>query len=101
MGRPTRDMPRPTYFGPNIGRLRCNGLSFFLVAARVLAMTLASDNAVLSLDAHAARAAEQALERIATARAMIGTVIFGQDKVVEEVLVSLLSGGHGLLVGVP
>ncbi len=64
-------------------------------------MTLASDNAVLSLDAHAARAAEQALERIAAARAMIGTVIFGQDKVVEEVLVSLLSGGHGLLVGVP
>jgi MoxR-like ATPase len=64
-------------------------------------MTLATDNSVLSLDAHAVRAADAALERIAAARASIAQVIFGQDKVVEEVLVSLLSGGHGLLVGVP
>src|ERR1700712_555340 len=98
MGRPTRDTPRPTDFGPSVRRFRCNGLSFVLVAARVPVMTLASDNTGLSLDAHGARAAEQALERIAAARAMIGTVIFGQDKVVEDVLVSLLSGGHGLLV---
>jgi MoxR-like ATPase len=34
-------------------------------------------------------------------RAAIGTVIFGQPQVVEEVLVTLLAGGHGLLVGVP
>ena len=64
-------------------------------------MTLAPDHSVLSLDAHASRAADQALERIAAARSAIGTVIFGQEKVVEDVLVSILSGGHGLLVGVP
>src|SRR5262249_50568207 len=35
------------------------------------------------------------------ARTAIGAVIFGQDKVVEQALVTVLSGGHGLLVGVP
>lgn len=45
--------------------------------------------------------AESALEKVAAARAAIGTVIFGQEKVVEETLVTLISGGHGLLVGVP
>jgi len=39
--------------------------------------------------------------RAAAARAEIGRVIFGQEAVVEEVLVTLLSGGHALLVGVP
>jgi MoxR-like ATPase len=35
------------------------------------------------------------------ARAMIGRVIFGQGKVIDETLVTLLSGGHLLLIGVP
>ena len=39
--------------------------------------------------------------RAAAARAEIGRVIFGQENVIEEVLVTLLSGGHALLVGVP
>ncbi len=47
------------------------------------------------------RSAEVALDRVAAARASIGSVIFGQAQVVEEALVTLLSGGHGLLVGVP
>ncbi len=64
-------------------------------------MTLAQDHSVVSLDVHAVRAADQALERIAAARTGIGHVIFGQEKVVEDVLVSILSGGHALLVGVP
>jgi MoxR-like ATPase len=38
---------------------------------------------------------------IATARAEAGRLVIGQDAVVEQVLVSLLSGGHALLVGVP
>ncbi len=59
------------------------------------------DTNVLSLDQEASRAADQALERIAAARDAVGTVIFGQEKVVEDVLVSILSGGHALLVGVP
>jgi MoxR-like ATPase len=39
--------------------------------------------------------------RVASAKAEIGRVIFGQHEVVEQVLVTLLSGGHALLVGVP
>ena len=49
----------------------------------------------------AARQAEAVLERLATARAAIGEVIFGQAQVVEEALATILAGGHGLLVGVP
>jgi MoxR-like ATPase len=54
-----------------------------------------------SLEAAVLRSAEMALDRIAAARQAIGEVIFGQEQVVEEALVTLLSGGHGLLVGVP
>lgn len=61
----------------------------------------ASDHTVTSLESAAARAADAALERLAAARAAIGTVIFGQDSVVEETLITVLAGGHGLLVGVP
>ena len=39
--------------------------------------------------------------RAAAAKVEVGRVIFGQDEVVEQVLVCLLSGGHVLLVGVP
>jgi MoxR-like ATPase len=54
-----------------------------------------------TLEAAIFRSAEAALDRVAAARASIGTVIFGQTQVVEEALVTILSGGHGLLVGVP
>ena len=54
-----------------------------------------------STEETASRQAEQALEKVAAARAAIGTVIFGQVQVVEETLVTLIAGGHGLLVGVP
>ncbi len=46
-------------------------------------------------------AAEQAVEKIKLARDGIGTVIFGQEDVVENALITILSGGHALLVGVP
>jgi MoxR-like ATPase len=39
--------------------------------------------------------------RIARARTAIGRAIFGQDEVVDQTLITLLSGGHVLLVGVP
>ncbi len=64
-------------------------------------MTLAQDTNVTGGEAIAARAADAALERIAAARAGIGEVIFGQQAVIEEALVTLLAGGHGLLVGLP
>ncbi|KKO95229.1 AAA family ATPase [Brucella melitensis] len=45
--------------------------------------------------------AERALADIARIRESIGTVIFGQEKVIERTLVAVLAGGHALLVGVP
>lgn len=46
-------------------------------------------------------AAERALSDIAAVRAEVSKVIFGQEQVVENTLVAVLSGGHALLVGVP
>src|SRR5271168_2999636 len=57
--------------------------------------------AIAEFEAGVAKAAEATLARIVAAREAIGAVIFGQDKVVEQTLVTLLSGGHGLLIGVP
>ncbi len=39
--------------------------------------------------------------RAAAARSEIARVIYGQEEVVQQVLVTLLAGGHALLVGVP
>jgi len=47
------------------------------------------------------RAAESTAAHVRAAKAAIGTVIFGQDKVVAQALVTILSGGHALLLGVP
>lgn len=46
-------------------------------------------------------AAERALADIASIRAEVSKVIFGQEHVVENTLIAVLSGGHALLVGVP
>ncbi len=40
-------------------------------------------------------------ERLRHARQSIGRVIFGQQPVIEQTLIALLSGGHVLLIGVP
>jgi MoxR-like ATPase len=45
--------------------------------------------------------AEKALDGIKAMRSEIGKVIFGQEQVVENAIVAILSGGHALLVGVP
>src|ERR671936_139155 len=47
------------------------------------------------------RSAEQVSGQIRAAKDAISTVIFGQDKVIENTLVTILSGGHALLIGVP
>jgi MoxR-like ATPase len=44
---------------------------------------------------------EDLASRLAAVRTEIGRHIFGQKTVVDEALVTILSGGHGLLVGVP
>ena len=54
-----------------------------------------------AIDTAVVQSAEKALDQIGKARAAIGAVIFGQEEVVEQALVTLLAGGHGLLVGVP
>ena len=46
-------------------------------------------------------AVERAGHVLARAKQGIGRVIFGQAAVVDHALVTLLAGGHGLLVGVP
>jgi len=47
------------------------------------------------------RAAESTAAHVRAAKAAIGAVIFGQELVEERALVTVLSGGHALLVGVP
>ena len=42
-----------------------------------------------------------AAAKLKDARAAVAEVIFGQETVVERALTTVLSGGHGLLVGVP
>ncbi len=44
---------------------------------------------------------EALAERLAAARAAVGRVILGQEAVVDQTLITLLSGGHALLVGLP
>ena len=41
------------------------------------------------------------VESMARVRSHIETLIFGQQRVIDQVLITLLSGGHVLLVGVP
>ena len=47
------------------------------------------------------RTAESTASHVQDAKAAVGKVIFGQDQVIEQALVTILSGGHALLVGVP
>jgi len=44
---------------------------------------------------------DRAGEKLSSARAAIGEVFLGQTQVVDEVMATLLAGGHGLIVGVP
>lgn len=45
--------------------------------------------------------ADAVVKRLSQVKKEINRVIYGQDKVVELSLVTLLAGGHGLLVGLP
>jgi MoxR-like ATPase len=47
------------------------------------------------------KTAETVAASLGKAKTAIGAVIFGQEDVIERVLVTIISGGHGLLVGVP
>ena len=52
-------------------------------------------------DSAAVAHAEAAAQLFAKVREGIGRVIFGQRDVIDQVLITLLAGGHGLLIGVP
>lgn len=56
-------------------------------------LTQTDDNIVVRLEA--------AAERVQRAHKVVASFIFGQDLVIERTLVTLLSGGHALLIGVP
>ncbi len=62
-------------------------------AAQSTSATLASSSLTSAID--------RLGEDFARARKSIGRVIFGQAGVVEETLITLLAGGHLLLIGVP
>ena len=64
-------------------------------------MPAAGGDGLEKLEDMIVRAAESTAAHVRAAKAAIGTVIFGQDKVVEQALVTILSGGHALLLGVP
>src|SRR5215217_519442 len=64
-------------------------------------MTAAVGEGIEKLEDMIVRAAEATAGHMRAARNAIGSVIFGQEKVVEQALVTVLSGGHALLIGVP
>ncbi len=64
-------------------------------------MAAASGESLEKLEDMIVRAAESTAVHVRAAKAAIGAVIFGQENVVEQALITVLSGGHALLVGVP
>jgi len=52
-------------------------------------------------DGALARDAEALIRTVAGVREAVGKVIFGQRDVVEQTLITILAGGHVLLIGVP
>jgi MoxR-like ATPase len=64
-------------------------------------MAVAGGDGVEKLEDMIVRAAETTAAHVVASKAAIGAVIFGQDQVVEQTLITVLCGGHGMLVGVP
>src|SRR3974390_1944544 len=64
-------------------------------------MAVAGGEGLEKLEDMIVRSAETTAEHVRAAKAAIGKVIFGQEKVLEQALVTILSGGHALLLGLP
>src|ERR1700719_3238612 len=64
-------------------------------------MAAAGGEVLEKLDDMIVRQAEATGAQVAAAKAAIGKVIFGQERVVVQALMTVLSGGHALLVGLP
>jgi MoxR-like ATPase len=63
-------------------------------------MAMAGDS-VEKLEDVIVRSAEAVAGDMRAAKQAVTSVIFGQDRVIENALVTILSGGHALLIGVP
>ncbi|MGH6995644.1 MAG: AAA family ATPase, partial [Stellaceae bacterium] len=61
----------------------------------------ATDSIAVTAGNDLAREIEALGARLAAVRQRIGRVIFGQAEVVDQALITLLAGGHTLLIGVP
>ncbi len=55
----------------------------------------------MTANASAAQHLQDHAAKLSAARSEIGKVIFGQNTVVDQTLITLISGGHVLLIGVP
>ena len=55
----------------------------------------------IPVTANIEKAASKAADQLQKAKAGIGSVILGQETVVDLSMAAILSGGHALLVGVP
>jgi MoxR-like ATPase len=64
-------------------------------------MVTSAGDSLEKLEDMIVRAAETTAAHVRAAKDAVGDVIFGQGKVVEQALITVLSGGHALLVGVP
>src|ERR1700723_2880561 len=72
-----------------------------MAGADVVGANSVGANSVEKLEEVMGRSAEQVAGQIRAAKDAVCTVIFGQERVVENTLVTILSGGHALLIGVP
>jgi MoxR-like ATPase len=64
-------------------------------------MATSSGESLEKLEDMIVRAAETTAMHLRAAKEAIGAVIFGQDKVIEQALITVLCGGHALLIGLP
>ena len=64
-------------------------------------MTSAASATQDDLTSHVVQNAAETASLLRKARQSIADVIFGQSSVIERTLITVLCGGHGLLVGVP
>src|SRR5881227_1787249 len=63
-------------------------------------MAVAGDG-LEKLDDMIVRQADATSAHVRSAKAAIGNVIFGQERVVEQALITVLCGGHAILIGLP
>ena len=64
-------------------------------------MATSSGDSLEKLEDMIVRAAETTATHVRAAKEAIGAVIFGQEKVIEQALITVLCGGHALLIGLP